>query len=238
MASSLQPLSDLPGPDLPGYSPRGPWRGRALAGAAVIALLAGVWWAAHQQSTVIRKAAEDSVLIPVVPPPPPPPPPEQPKPVEKPEEVPPQPTPQQPQPTTQPPSPQPAAPSQGQAVSIDGPPQAGGDGFNIGLGPGGGMRGGGAIGNALGGFNRAAYGAYLEGELRHALEASKDLRTAALKVRARMWIDETGRITRVEVGGTDKAEAIRLALIGHKVRPPDPSLAMPVAIGLDLRRPG
>lgn len=226
-------------------SPETPWRRRRpigprlLGGAAIVALIAGVWWASTQQATVTRKAAENSVLIPVVPPPPPPPPPpEQPK-LEKPEEVPPQPI-NQPQPTPQQPSPQPqaATPSQGQAVSIDGPAQAGGDAFNIGSGPGGGMRGGGPIGSGIGGFNRAAYASYLEGEIRNAVSREPSLRTAVLRAKARLWIDRTGRITRVEVADTDKAGAIQGALVGRIVRAPDPSLGMPVALSLEFRRGG
>ncbi|MCW6533649.1 hypothetical protein [Sphingomonas lycopersici] len=223
-------LSPVPGV----RRPLGP---RLIGGAALVALIAGIWWASTQQATVTRKAAEDSVLIPVVPPPPPPPPPpEQVKP-DTPEEVPPQPV-DRPQPTPQPATPQPqaASPSQGQAVSIDGPAQAGGDGFNIGAGSGGGMSGAGRIGNALGGFNRAAYAAYLEGEIRRAVAGGSGLRTAVLKAKARLWIDKAGRVSRVEVFGTDKAEAIRDALTGRTVRAPDPSLGMPVTVSLELRR--
>lgn len=223
-------------PDPPVHGMRRPLGPRLLGGAALVALVAGIWWASTQQATVTRKAAEDSVLIPVVPPPPPPPPPEVKPPEPKPDEVPP---PQnQPKPTPQPPNPQPqaATPSQGQAVSIDGPAQAGGDAFNIGSGSGSGMRGGGAIGNALGGFNRAAYTSYLEGEFQRAWQAEKQLRTAALSARVRVWIDRTGRVTRVEATGTDMADAIRDALVGRSVRPPDPALGMPVALSLDIRR--
>lgn len=225
-------------PDLPRYRIRRPIGARILAGVALAALVAGIWWAARQEATSTLKPAEDSVLIPVVPPPPPPPPPEQPKPEPKPEEVPPQPTPQA-QPTPQTPSPQPqAAPSQGQAVSIDGPAQAGGDAFNIGAGSGGGMRGAGPIGNALGGFNRAAYTSYLEGEFRKAWESDPRLRNASLRAHVRIWIDAKGQITRVDATGSDQADAIRQALAGRTVRPPDPSLAMPVSLSLDIRRPG
>jgi len=222
----------------PTYSRRRPLGPRLLGGTALVALVAGIWWASTQQTTITRKSAEDSVLIPVVPPPPPPPPPEVKPPEPKPDEVPPpqnqpQPTPQQPTPA----QPQ-SAPSPGQAVSIDGPAQAGGDAFNIGSGSGGGMKGGGAIGNALGGFNRAAYATYLEGEVRRAVSGEPALRTAVLKARARLWIDGNGRITRVEIGDTDKADAIREALAGRTVRAPDPSLPMPVALSVEFRRGG
>ncbi len=233
MAQTLS--SPPPGASFEARRPIGP---RLLGGVAVVAILGGIWWASHQQTTTIRQAAEDSVLIPVVPPPPPPPPPpDQPKPIEKPDEVPP-PTPNQPQPTPQQPSPSPQAPAPGQAVSIDGPAQAGGDAFNIGAGSGGGMKGGGAIGSGIGGFNRAAYTSYLEGEFRHAMEGDKALRMASLRTHAEVWIDASGRITRVEVNDTDKADSIRAALVGRSVRPPDASLEMPVAFSLDIRRSG
>jgi type IV secretory pathway VirB10-like protein len=220
------------------FSVKRPIGPKLIGGAALLALVFGIWWASTQQSTMTRKTAEDSVLIPIVPPPPPPPPPEV-KPEPKPEEVPPPPV-NQPQPTPQQPSPQQqaATPSQGQAVSIDGPAQAGSDGFNIGSGSGSGMRGAGAVGSGLGGFNRAAYASYLEGEFRRALEASKTLRTASLRARARVWIDPSGRITRAEISNTDRADDIRAALVGRTVRPPDPSLTMPVSLSLDVRRSG
>ncbi|MEP9360981.1 hypothetical protein [Sphingomonas sp. KR3-1] len=222
-----------------GRTPIRPW---LLAGGAVAALALLGWWASTQRLTMTRQSAEQSVLIPLVPPPPPPPPPpEQAKPEPQPEEVPPQPV-NQPQPTPQQPTPaqpQAAAPSAGQAVSIDGPAQAGGDGFNIGSGSGGGMRGGGLAGTGgVGGFNRAAYASYLQGELRRAVENAKGLRTAVLSARARLWIDASGRITRAEVSDTDKSDAIRDALLGRSVRPPDPSLSMPVQIRVEFRRNG
>jgi periplasmic protein TonB len=114
---------------------------------------------------------------------------------------------------------------------------AGPSSYGLAVGNGSGSRIGGTPGGGLGGFNRAAYAAYLEGEIKRALEASK-LRTAALKARARVWIDAAGTITQVEASGLDKAELIRAALIGRSVRPPDPSLAMPVALALDFRRGG
>jgi hypothetical protein len=210
--------------------------GPRLAGAVALALLAvGVWWASTQQSTALRRAAEDSVLIPVVPPPPPPQPAIKP-PEPKPEEVPP-PT-SQAQPTPQPPTPQPpAAPSQGQAVSINGAAQAGSDGFGIGAGSGGGRTGSGPAG--FGGFNRAAYASYLEGEFERLWRADKTLRNAALKAKVRVWIEASGQITRVETpAGSDQAAAIKSALVGRAVRPPDASLAMPVNLSLDIRRTG
>jgi len=213
---------------------------RIAGGIALVALAWGIWWAAHQQATVARKAAEDSVLIPVVPPPPPPPPPQVKPPEPKPDEVPPPQNQPAPQPTPPEPTPSPAAPtpSAGQAVSIDGAAQAGGDAFSIGAGSGGGMRGGGAIGSGLGGFNRAAYATYLEGELRRALEGEKGLRMAVLRAHARVWINAAGKISRVDVADTEKASDIQAALVGRAVRPPDPGLQMPVALSLDFRRSG
>jgi hypothetical protein len=234
MAAALSPP--------PGIHVRRPIGPRLIGGAALIALAAGIWWASHQQLTATRKTAEDSVLIPIVPPPPPPPPVDQPRPEPRPEEVPPQPV-NQPQPTPQQPTPaQPlaAAPSAGSAVSIDGPPQAGGDGFNIGSGPGGGVTGAGRIGTGIGGFNRTAYASYLEGEFRRAIEREAGLRSASLRAKVRVWIEPSGRITLVEASGidADKADAIRSALAGRTVRAPDASLAMPVALTLDIRRGG
>ena len=94
------------------------------------------------------------------------------------------------------------------------------------------------MGNALGGFNRAAYASYLEGEFRRAWEADPKLRVAALRAHVRIWIDPKGKITRVDASGSDQADEIRVALVGRTVRPPDPTLAMPVSLDLDMRRPG
>ncbi len=125
-----------------------------------------------------------------------------------------------------------------QAVSIDGPAQAGGDAFNIGAGSGSGMRGGGAVGSGIGGFNRAAYASYLESEFRRAVSSEPKLRTAVLRAHARVWIDKAGRITRVDAGGSEHAGDIEQALTGRTVRAPDASVGMPVAISLEFRRNG
>lgn len=213
---------------------RGGWL--ALA-AGVFALL---WWAAHQQTTVARKPADTSVLIPLVPPPPLPLPEVQPKPEEVEEEVPPQPV-DQPQPTPSTPnnapsnasSSAPAAP--GNAVSVDGPAQAGSDAFNIGSGPGGGMVGSGRPGGGgMAGFNRAAYGAYLRGEIQRAIENDREMRRDDLRARARIWIDSSGRVTRAELAGA-KAAQFRALLVGRTFRAPDPTLPMPVSIAVEIR---
>lgn len=226
----------------------GPWGPRVALAVLLLAVVALIWWAAGQQGTITRKPA-DTVLVPVMPPAPTPPPPvEQPKPEEvQPEEVPPvpvdqpQPTPQQPAPPSPTnnaaPSAAPSAP--GNAVSIDGAAQSGGDAFNIGSGPGGGRMGAGGIGGGgLARFNAGAYASYLAGELTRVVRSDNELRSQPMRVRVRLWIDAGGRITRVEPAATDKAQRIRTVLTGRSVRAPDASLAMPVLVTLNIARGG
>jgi len=174
----------------------------------------------------------------ILPPPPPPPPPPEPEVVEQP-----------PEPTIAPPIDQPidTPPPPDQASSDPTPGDnaltaregAGPSNYGLAVGDGGGTRiGGRPGGSGFGGFNRAAYASYLQGEIRRAIEADRDLRSTTLKASVRLWIDAAGRINRVEIANSDKAAAIRDALVGRSVRPPDASLAMPVSLSLDIRRGG
>ena len=221
--------------------PRGRRRRRSgLSFGAVLALGAAVL-AAFLALTLLRGAtisehrSDMKTTRVVLPPPPVPPPP--PKPEVKPPE--PKPTPLD-QPTDAPPPPTPSAPAPAAAPGADALTAregAGPSSYGLAIGDGSGSRAGGKVGG-FGGFNRAAYASYLEGEIKRAMEADKALRSTALKAKARVWIDAGGKITRVEVDGSERAETIRAALVGRSVRPPDPSVGMPVALSLDIRRAG
>jgi periplasmic protein TonB len=227
----------------PTYDPDGGWRRWArLAIPAVILALVGwaVWIFAHQEAGVTREQARISTLIPVQEPPPPPPPqvkPPEPKPVETPV---PQPTPQQPQPQPQPSQPSPQ-PTQGQnAVTENGPAQAGSDAFNIGAGSGGGGRGQGGAG----GFVETAgiYGQYVRGPMTQAIHADAFLRGKSYTAEARVWFDAQGRITKVEfVHSTGMAAydaAIQRTLLALKgLRAPSSTALgqMPVRFSIDER---
>lgn len=237
MAIALSP-SRLPGPS-------GPWVGRLALVALLVAVALLIWWAAGQQSTAIRKAQE-SVLVPIVPPEEVPPPVEKVEPEPVPEEVPPVPV-DQPQPVT-PDKPSEAPPSDAQpnaapgnnAVSINGPAQAGSDAFGIGAGDGSGSRGGGGAGGGggMGRFNRGAYAAYLRTEIARLVRGDATLRAQTLRVKARIWIDAAGRVTRAEIGDMPNRDKLKALLTGRVVRVPDASLEMPVIFTLDISRAG
>ncbi|WP_165187863.1 TonB-dependent receptor [Caulobacter soli] len=204
--------------------------------AIAVAVLAAFLALTLLRGTTISERHSDMKTTRVVLPPPPPPPPPEVKQVKPPE---PKPTPlEQPADTPPPPSaPAPAAPAAPGADALTAREGAGPSSYGLAIGDGSGSRAGGKVGG-FGGFNRAAYASYLEGEIKRAMEADKALRSAALKAKARVWIDASGKITRVEVDGSERAETIRAALVGRAVRPPDPSVAMPVALSLDIRRAG
>jgi periplasmic protein TonB len=205
--------------------------------AIVVALLAALLALTLLRGATISQHRSDMKTTRVVlPPPPPPPPPPQIKQVKPPE---PKPTPLE-QPADAPPppdAPAPSAPAAPGADALTAREGAGPSSYGLAIGDGSGTRAGGKVGG-FGGFNRAAYASYLEGEIRRALEADKALRSSALKAKARVWIDAAGQVTRVEVDGAERGAAIRAALLGRSVRAPDPSVAMPVALSLDIRRAG
>ncbi len=205
--------------------------------AIAVAVLAALLALTLLRGATVREHRGDMKTTRVVLPPPPPIPPPPPKPDVKPPE--PKPTPLE-QPTDAPPppsAPAPAAPAAPGADALTAREGAGPSSYGLAIGDGSGSRGGGRVGS-FGGVNRAAYASYLEGEFRRAWESDKALRSSALKARVRVWIDASGKITRVEADGSERAQAIQAALIGRTVRAPDPSVAMPVALSLDIRRTG
>jgi TonB family protein len=226
------------------FDGEGGWRrwGRYAVPTALLLLAAWLVWSfAHQETGVRREAPAISTLIPVDEPPPPPPPKTPPPPQPRPDEVPtPQPTPQAPTPTPQ--SPSPAQPTVGQnAVTENGPPQAGSDAFNIGAGDGSGGRGAGSGG----GFETAGlYGQYVRAAMTREVRASPLLKDKALRAEVLVWFDAQGRVTRAEIAkgsgaGAYDAEIRRVLLALGGLRPPAVgALAqMPIRFTIDERRP-
>jgi protein TonB len=206
-----------------------------LAGVIVlVAVIAAIFLLRGQ--TITERPGEEKITRVVLPPPPPPPPPPEVKPEEKPPE--PKAMPIEQPVTDTPPPPTPQADSAPGDDALSAREGAGPSSYGLAIGDGSGSRIANTSGRGIGGFNRAAYASYLEGEIRRALESNRTLRAASLRARARVWIDANGRITRVEVMGSDRADDVREALVGRSVRPPDASLAMPVALSLDIRRAG
>lgn len=210
------------------------WRGRFVGALALLALGLLVWHFASHQVGVRRSAPRIATITPLPPPPPPPKekPPEPKKVEETKQEV---PKPNEPMKPVEAPK---QAPDLARQVTINGPAQAGNDSFNIGAGEGGGMVGSGG-GNGVGG---ASYEQYLGYALQQAIQRDDRTRRLAFDVKANLWIDAQGRISRVELTGSSGSETTDRALLdvlqGLRIdTPPPPSMHMPVRTAIRGRRP-
>ncbi|SFS13482.1 TonB family C-terminal domain-containing protein [Dyella sp. OK004] len=210
------------------------WRGRLMLAVAILAVLALVWKLASHQVGVRREAPRIATITPLPPPPPPPKekPPE-PKKVEEEKQV--LPKPNEPAKPVEAPK---QAPDVAKQVSINGPAQAGNDSFNIGAGDGGGMVGSGG-GNDVGG---SSYEQYLGYALQQAIQRDERTRRLSFDVKANLWIDASGRITRVELAAPSGVESTDKALVevlqGLSIdSAPPPSMRMPVRAAIRGRRP-
>jgi len=169
------------------------------------------------------------VTVPPLPPPPPPPPkPEPPKPDEPkfqkektPDEKPPE----------QPPEPAPISTSiQGNDAS----------GLALGNGGGGGGRGFGGGGH---GSKFGYYAGQVKARILDALRNHKKTRSAVMDVQVRVWLDETGRVSKVKLsqstGNPDVDNAIKneaMAEISMPEAPPQ-GMPMPIVMHLSAKRP-
>lgn len=212
---------------------------------AVVALLGYfVWKWANSMAGIKREAPMINAIIPLPPPPPPPPEPETPPEPEEPEEEVVEPDPE-PDPTPldeptpaeddTPPTP---TDSVNEAMQMDSDAQAGSDSFNISAGSGRGMAGsgGGRAGNAT-------YSQYLGYALQKILRDDERTRMLAYRMRINLWLSDTGDISRVELVASSGDPAIDKAVIEtvQSVRKlderPPPSLAMPIRVAVNSRRP-
>lgn len=188
------------------------------------------------------KVAPQVVAITLPPPPPPPPPP---------------PKPREPRPETAPreeqmimqeaitepeeaPSEAPAAAeaSLGTGITGDGPA----DGFGLGTSGGGGLFGGGGGKGKGSGSRWGWYAGQVQYGVQTALGADPRTRLLALDVRVRIWVDETGRIERVELPSSglpaDVVASVREALVGVQLRQAAPAdMPMPIVLRVNARRP-
>ncbi|MDR3446865.1 TonB C-terminal domain-containing protein [Dyella sp.] len=210
------------------------WRGRLVVAAVVIVAGLLLWNFAGHQVGVRRSAPRIATITPL--PPPPPPPKEKPPEPKKVEEVKQEiPKPNEPMKPVDAPK---QAPDLAKQVSINGPAQAGNDSFNIGAGDGGGMVGSGG-GNGVGG---ASYEQYLGYALQQAIERDDRTRRLAFEVKASLWIEPDGRVSRVELvtpsGSSNTDQALISVLQGlHIDTPPPSTLHMPVRAAIRGRRP-
>jgi outer membrane biosynthesis protein TonB len=148
-------------------------------------------------------------------------------------------------------SPAPAA-SGGGKLSLAAAAEGPGDAFNLAGNPGGrGLLSGGGLGDGDGsgeglgnGGPAARFGWYygkVAAEVEEVLRGLKPLQSISARLELRLWIDPTGRITRVEPLRAEVDPAVREALgalIGLRIseRPPG-DIPMPMVARLTARRP-
>ncbi|WP_454731325.1 MULTISPECIES: TonB family protein [Cupriavidus] len=220
-------------------APRRRWRG-PLAGAVAALALALAGWALWKWAGDTASARKEAPRLPPMvslPPPPPPPPPEQkpPEPVKQ-ERI------RTPDPKPMEPAPRPAeaprpANDAAQSVTMNADAQAGAGGIQVGSGDGMGSGGAGRAGNAT-------YGQYLAYALQRAVQQNPaTARLAFPQVMVNMWMDENGRITRVELvrstgsAATDEALLAALRALGRVDERPPAGLSFPARVVMQARRP-
>lgn len=193
-----------------------------------------VWVFIDQQSGVRREAAKIPTIIPLPPPPPPPPKPPEPDKVEdKVAEI--EPKPMEPVTPKIDAPPKPADLSD--PMTMDADAQAGGDSFNIGSGSGTGI---GAPGSGRAGTG--TYGQYLAYALQRALENDDRTRRLIFKLSVDIWLDPSGRPTRVNLvqssgnPTTDAAVLAALRAIDRLDERPTPGLEFPARVVITGRR--
>lgn len=212
------------------------WLGPAVGVVALLLIGLLVWHFAGSSVGVRREAPRIATITPL--PPPPPPPKEKPpepkkveediKPIDKPQDI--------PQKPTDSPKPSNDAPK---SVTINGDAQAGSDNFNIGAGDGGGMVGsGGGTGTGTG-----SYGQYMGYAIQQAVQHDDRVNRLAFDVRADIWLDADGKLTRAElVNGSGNARTDEALLEAVRAMPridvaPPATLHFPVRVVIRGKRP-
>ncbi|HZZ90765.1 MAG TPA: energy transducer TonB [Caulobacteraceae bacterium] len=164
----------------------------AVAFVLLASLMILLWNMAHDHTTLIRQTPTMPIVALTAPPPPPPPPPKSPPPPEPPKVQMETPQPQQ--------NDQPKAPPQ--QLTINGPPQAGGDSFGLSAGNGGGSvigGGQGPGGGGDGGFAESAYTRYLTGYIQQAVQQDDRVTRSVFQLDVQLWVDRGGRVTSASV---------------------------------------
>lgn len=219
-------------------SPKHPrrWLGKVIGIAVLVAIAALIWNLATNRVGVRREAPRIATITPLPPPPPPP------------KEKPPEPKKtEEPKPVDEKPMDQPQKPVDSpkpmndvaKQITMNTDAQAGGDAFNIGAGSGGGMVGsGGGTGTGTGSYDQ-----YLGFAIQQAIQRDERTSHLVFEVRANIWLDAEGKLTRAELAGssgntrTDDAllEVLR-AMPRIDVAPPS-SLSYPVRVVIRGKRP-
>jgi protein TonB len=184
-----------------------------------------------QSSKSAPRRAPELVMIKLPPPPPPPTPPQQPTPEEKmldqrEEKF----ETQDEKPKDEPPKP-PDEPPIGTGIKGDGS----GDGFGL----------TGSTGNGFGGSGGSRFGWYagqVQSKISEALRNNPRTRVAELSIRARIWLDASGRITRAQLTGSTGDPTLDAAirdevLTGLQLRESPPAeMPMPIVLQLKAKR--
>jgi len=215
----------------------------AVGAAALVAVGAGAFFLLGGESKPKKKTSTIVNVMPVLPPPPPPPtppptpPPAPPDPVEPPPDA-----PEFVEETTpdSPPEPEPEAPApMGSNIQGDGPP----DGFGLVGKGGGGMIGGRGTG---GGGNASRFGWYagrVQNTVSTAVRSHRATRSSTLSIKARIWVDASGRVTRASLEGSSGDPEVDQALqreILNGLQLPDPppeGMPMPIVMRINAARP-
>lgn len=199
----------------------------ALLPVAILLLVGGViLYFLHDTAGIRREAPPLPTLIATLPPPPPPPPPKPPEVEKKIEQI------------QKPVEAQPRLNDAPKPVTINGPPQAGTDAFNVGAGSGDGNVG---YGN---GFGEGNYSRFISSTIQQAVQ--NDDRTSSFVGTAEIdvWIDSDGRVTRAAIAkssGDAKTDQDLVAVLEGIPRldePPPTSLRFPQRIRIGGRRRG
>jgi len=212
----------------------------ALGASAVLLLVAAMFFFARGAGPSKKKPPSVVSVMPVLPPPPPPPPqptPPPPDPVEPPPDAPEFVEEQAPE---SPPDPAPApdepAPM-GSNIQGDGAP----DPFGLVGRGGGGMIGG--RGKGGGGSQFGWYAGRVQSAVTSALRNHRSTRSAQLTVKARIWVDAGGRVTRASIEGSSGNPVVDKAieqdiLSGLQLpEPPPDGMPMPIVMRISAARP-
>ncbi|MFT6670544.1 MAG: outer membrane biosynthesis protein TonB [Afipia broomeae] len=216
----------------------------AAASIAVVLLLSvGMIFFLRGDDTPPPRRVQEFMIVNVVPPPPPPPPP-------PPEEKPPEEQKMVDQPEIKEPEIKEEAkveePADAPAdvlppgpLELNAPAEGPGDAFNMRSGTGNGAGGGGGGGSRWG-----YYAAIVQQQIEAALRTNPKTRNIGAQIRLSLWVDSTGRITRVQFSpstGDPEADAVIRSnlLVGLVLRErPAADMPMPVQTRVTARRPG
>ncbi len=214
-------------------------RHRALSAVLGVVVLGGIVMGAmklgrHEEGP---RRSQNVTMVNLPPPPPPPPKIEPPPPQETPPEQ--KMIEQAPidEPEEKPQDEPPPAPDLSTGLKGDGPP----DGFGLSGSGGAGSRFGGNGGRR--GSKWGWYAGQVQSRIQEAVRNNRSTRKADMQIMARIWVDPTGRVNRVEVDGKSGDPAADAALRNEVLRglqlqePPPKGMPMPINLRIKARRP-